>query len=101
MEQGGDSRVPAAELGMAEVKDLFVVSDRRVVTLGAVKDVVLDVLPSQGVAEQSSFFLCFFYPVPQQTQITALLPLTELLHAASHTADNKLLFLKIGAAAES
>lgn len=67
-------------------------------TLGAAKGVVLDLLPSQGIAEQSSFFLQFFYSVPQQTQIIAMLPLIELLHAASHTVDNKLLFLKIGAA---
>lgn len=33
VEEEGDSRAPAGALGMAEVKDLFVVSDRRVVTL--------------------------------------------------------------------
>lgn len=57
MDEGGDSRVPAGALGMAKVKDLFVVSDRRLMTLGAAKEVVLDLLPSQGTAEQSSFFL--------------------------------------------
>lgn len=57
VDEGGDSRVPAEVLGTAKVKDLFVVSDRRLMTLGAAKEVVLDLLPSQGTAEQSSFFL--------------------------------------------
>lgn len=57
--------------------------------------------PLSGNSRAIIFFPLIFYSLPQQTQITAMLPLIELLHAASHTIDNKLLFLKIGGAAES
>lgn len=68
--------------------------------IGAVKDVVLYLLPSWGVAEQSSFFFYFFL-LCSPANSTAVLPLMELLLAASHTVNNKLLFLKIGGAAGS
>lgn len=70
-------------------------SDRRLMTLGA----VLDLLTSQN--SRAIIFFPLFFILCSPANSAAVLPLIELLHVASHSVDNKFLFLKIGGAAES